>query len=127
MTKDIGVTSSTVYSVETTWPEVREGESPRFRTYRSYGFTDCRDPGTTSEKLLINTQPELFADKLAGNDSHPQFATPEPALKLAAFLREFGRQSCGWEPSAGWRDKQRGPIDARVVEVHTLIARRIVT
>lgn len=121
MEKPMGTTVETVYQVETTYP----GSDPdKFGTYYAYAYTDARDPGREPAKMLVNTMPELFGHDVRADRDGLRYKTPETALTAAAFLNEHGRMTSGWEHT---RADRRGPIKARVVEIHTIVSRRLVT
>jgi hypothetical protein len=119
--REMGTVVTTVYQVETTYP----GSDPdKFGTYYAYAYTDVRDPGREAAKMLVNTMPELFGHDVRTGRDGLTYRTPETALAAAAFLNEHGRMTSGWEHHGADR---RGPIKARVVEIHTIVSRRLVT
>lgn len=122
--KPLGFNESTVFVVETNYPKDRQ-ENLNFSTYNASSYTNVDDPGSSYDKMLVNTHKEIFGKRIS-HDSL-RFATLEDAQAAATFLDTYGRLTQGWNNEYGLeRAKQyRGKLSVRIVEEYTSINRVI--
>lgn len=126
--REMGVKSSTVYIVETNYPNADDTPEKRntFVAYAASAFTHVDDPGYEASKMLVNTHKELF-DKRVSRDIMA-FDNVEDAKAVADFIMLYGRLCTGWAYNSQeqYKKKYRLPITARIVEEHNLCARRLI-
>lgn len=126
--RPLGVSSDTVYLVETNYPHEGDPEEKvnRFSTYNASTYTHVDNPGSRWELMLINTHESLFGKRRSGDTL--SFDNVEDAVAVADFLTRYGRLTTGWstDMQEQHRRKYRGALKVRVVEEHTLKARRLI-
>lgn len=124
--KELGTKTTTVYKVETTWPDTARPENAdKFGTYYAHAYTLSDDPGAHHSKLAVIREPELFKNRVTGESLH--FSTAEPALAVAELLETRGRMAAGWEGNEKWHENYRGSLKARVILEIVTTHRELVT
>lgn len=106
----------TTYEVQTTYPGSRDNE---FTAYSRWAYVHKDDPGNGSySKSLFHRYPELLKEMHQGGFEAMRFRSMTAAFECARIIREEAHLKAGYEGTEDWRVKYRGPIQARVVEVH---------
>lgn len=123
----LGKVEKVFFCVETTWPDSSRPEKENeFGSYYAYAYTDIRDPGTKPDKMVINTQKEIFDKRCSSSygalSESLKFPDENSAKRAANFLQKWGRMNTGWDKSSQeiHQKKYRGPLKVRIVKEYNL-------
>lgn len=131
--RPLGQKTRLTFRVETTWPDTsRPEKAEEFDSYYARAYTDVRDPGYAYDKMLVNTQKELFdkrsTTQYGGVSESLHFDKREDAIAVAQFLQKWGRMGLGWDTDSQeiHQKQKRGPLKVRVIAEYELSNRELV-